>query len=434
MNSMYLIIILGVVLLVFFIIGYYLYQESKFRKMVESTFNQKTDDILMHGNKKIVFEGENRNLTIKFDEEIIKKDKAVEDSVIIEKDIIGSENAPVVDKSFDNSMLSFDQVTTKSEIINESKIKSVHNIFADEVVEEIIPKIEMSIEKTAEEVHIPEDSMEAFFAKFDKIEFQFVSRVHRSLDLVIDVVFEDVLKIKSLCDIAQFTEKSFAFYILDKNNQWSKFESGKKYAINGLKLVVELVDRDGIINQAQILNIYNTLYKFVLDNHGHIRVSNYEHDIENIKNIVNHIEDVELDLSLYLVCKEHLRYRDLAAYLTQHNFILRDGRFACIDANAETVFELSDEHGRAFDVSSDYKLLTITSKMHLQQIPAATIDKIFDFAETFMGTFESRILTTNKLIFGEKEYKALTDYVADYVSDSQKYGIELGGALLRRVC
>lgn len=423
MNSMYLLIILGVVLLVFGIIGYYLYQEAKFRKMVENTFNQKTDDILMHSNKKIVFEGESRSLAVKFDDDIIKKDKVVDEQKI--------------ENTLD--LLSLDEIREPQEDLAISKVEAlapeklaqpgVKNIFEDHIVE---TKTGLN-EEFVEEVFIPEDSMEAFFAKFDKIEFQFANYVNKNLDLVIDVIFEETIKIKSLPDIAQFTEKTFSWYILDKSNLWSKFESGKKYVISGLKLVVELVDRDGIINQAQIANVYNAVYKFVLDNHGHIRMSDYASDIENIRNSVNHIEDIELDLSLYLVLREQIHYRDLITYLQQHHLTLQDGIFVYKGSHGEIMFELSDKNGKAFEANMSYKLFTITSKMHLQRSPLITIDKIFDFAETFNETFESRLLTTNKLVFGEKEYKTLTNYINDYINDSKKYGIELGGDLLKRV-
>lgn len=411
MNPMYLIIVAAVVFLVFCTIGYYLYQEARFRKMVENTFNQKTDDILMHTNKKIVFEGENRNLSIKLDGDIIQKDKPTNTLEIknanfnIKNDIV--ENDTIVELS------NIDVVKIEEP---SAKIQSL------DIFDDVPPVIE----------EIPNDSVEAFFAKQDLVNFAYAKNSHIGLDLVIDIVFEENIKVKNLLDIAQFTQKSYKFYVLDLNGEWHQFETGKKYVISGLKLIVALVDSDGIINQAQISNIYNALHKFVLENEGHIRISDYVSDMEKIKIMVNHIEDVELDLNLYLITKDSLTYQDVSMFFSRNGFIENNGIFS-YKINGIELFTVSDENASPLKVGNTYKLFTITSKLHLQKDQMNAVDAIFDFAEKFMNTFESRILTTNKLIFAEKEYQALIDYVAEYVNSTKKYGIELGGELLQRV-
>ncbi|MFN7093786.1 MAG: hypothetical protein ACK4M7_00335, partial [Burkholderiales bacterium] len=77
--------------------------------------------------------------------------------------------------------------------------------------------------------------------------------------------------------------------------------------------------------------------------------------------------------------------------------------------------------------------LSINASLHLQSEPLTVIDKIFDFAERFMQQFESRLLTANKQIFGQKDYEALNRYVTNYVATAAKNGVVLGGPLLKRL-
>lgn len=423
MNPTYLMIIVTVVFLIFCIIGYYLYQETQFRKMVESTFNQKTDDILMHSNKKIVFEGEDRRLTVKLDGgEIIQRDLAVNVAKTEVKETLVKITPEKINTGF---------IDISEEKSINAKLTSL-SIFDEVTFEEVKePAVEIKSEEKSVE-NIPDDSVEAFFAKLDKIKFPFSDEIHAGLDYVVDIVFEEKIKIKTLLNIAQFTQKNFRFYVLDKNDDWNKFEAGKKYVISSLKLVLELVDRDGIINQAQIANIYNAMYKFAVEKNGHIRVSDYVVDLDRVRSLVGHIEDIELNLNLYLIAKDALSYKEVSTFLNKNGFVEASGIFSFIKDGVE-VFTISDENNQALKLGNEYKLFSISTKLHLQKSPLNVIDTIFDFAEKFMQSFESRILTTNKLIFGEKEYQALIDYITEYMASSQKYGIELGGELLCRV-
>jgi hypothetical protein len=440
MNSLYLILVVAVVFFIFCVIGYYLYQEAKFKKMVESTFNQKTDDILMSSKKKIVFEGENRNLAIKFDDEIIKKDKVSEDVV--------KPFEVNIDLANDN------EIKNNSKVINNIVTAPAHQeidkLFSDEDISKDVNIIEalekkekveqntidinqeLEITNAKESLVIPEDSLEAFFVKFDEIVFPYQNEVSNGIDLIIDIIFEDVNKLRSMIEMSQFTEKKYRFYVLDKTNNWSVYESGKKYVARGIKLVVELVDRDGIMNQAQILNVYNNLHGFAVEKDGHIRVSNYNADIEKIKQDVNQIEYVELDLNLYLVLQNEVSYANLNTFLSKDGFINQNGRFI-YSQNSNEVFMLSDENGNAINVEDQHKLLMLTLRMHLQKDPLKSVDLLMDFAERFMEQFESRLLTTNKLVIGEKEYNALINYISEYVKKTDKYTIELGGDLIKRV-
>ena len=402
MDSLRITVVVAIVVVIFCVIVYYLYQETKFKKMVENSFNQKTDDVLMQGKNNIVFGGESLNRGIQVDDDILQKDKLDIFETRVEVEVLD---------------------TVDPILANEEETK----------LSKRIDKDELDIFVVKEEQVIPADSMEAFFAKFDKIEFPFLNELDDSLDLVIDLVLEENIKIKNLCEISQFTQKKFQFYVLDKNNSWLKFEFGKKYVISGLRLIVELVDRDGIINQAQISNMYDILYRFALEHHGHIRCSDYLSDLEKIKNMVNQIEAIELDLNLYLVTQDDISYFDLAKFLSMNNFVAENGVFR-YKQDGVPLFEISDENSNEFSKDKNYHLFTITSKMHLQKDPLKTTEEILDFMEIFMNNFESRILTANKLVFGDKEYRALIAYVYDYVKKLEKYDIKIGGTLLQRVC
>ena len=61
------------------------------------------------------------------------------------------------------------------------------------------------------------------------------------------------------------------------------------------------------------------------------------------------------------------------------------------------------------------------------------IDKIFDFAENYMQYFESRLLTTNKLVMTEKDFVALEKQVTNYINTCKRQNIQLGSELILRV-
>ena len=60
MNETQIAIIGLVAVIVITIIGYYLYQENKFKKMVEKNFNQSTNDVLEQ-DQGVVFENQATN-------------------------------------------------------------------------------------------------------------------------------------------------------------------------------------------------------------------------------------------------------------------------------------------------------------------------------------------------------------------------------------
>lgn len=387
MNPIQLAIIAVVVILIIGTVGYYWYQEVKFKRMVEHNFNQATNDVITDENTAVIMDGVNyADLQHQQAKPILVKDKHPLDS----------REAQPVDKLFAES--------------------------AD--TQAVIDPISDSL--------IPEDSAEAFFVKIDRLAFPFLHQVNSELDFIIDIVFEEPVKLKVLPEITQFTHKPFIFYVLGRDNQWQVFEKGSKYNAQALKLVVELIDKEGIISQAQIANIYNELYKFVLQNHAHIRQSNYEASISQIQHQIKHLANIELNLNLYLVTRDKLSYTELNKSLEQTGLRENKGKFEFIN-NDQLIYTIANESGNALDHGGQYNLLSINANLHLQSEPLTVVDKIFDFAERFMQQFESRLLTANKQIFGQKDYEALNRYVTNYVATAAKNGVVLGGPLLKRL-
>ncbi|MFN7094379.1 MAG: hypothetical protein ACK4M7_03350, partial [Burkholderiales bacterium] len=303
MNPIQLAIIAVVVILIIGTVGYYWYQEVKFKRMVENNFNQATNDVITDENTAVIMDGVNyADLQHQQAKPILVKDKHSLDS----------REAQPVDKLFAET--------------------------AD--TQAVIDPISDSL--------IPEDSAEAFFVKIDRLAFPFLHQVNSELDFIIDIVFEEPVKLKVLPEITQFTHKPFIFYILGRDNQWQVFEKGSKYNAQALKLVVELIDKEGIISQAQIANIYNELYKFVLQNHAHIRQSNYEATISQIQHQIKHLANIELNLNLYLVTRDKLSYTELNKSLEQTGLRENKGKFEFIN-NDQLIYTIANESGSALD-------------------------------------------------------------------------------------
>ena len=362
MNSIQMAIIVFIVLIILFTLGYYWYDDARFKKRVENNFNQSTKDALIDEPKRAtVFDSVDPNQEDRF--QILQKDIANKD------------------------------------------------IFADAV---------------------PDDSVEAFFVKLDQVTFPFTEGVSERFDLVIDIVFEEPKKLKILPEIGQFTHKYFVFYVLSKNNLWEVCEKGKKYQALALKLVVQLVDGEGVISQAQIHNIYNELRTFVINNHAHIRCSEYEIAVKHIQEQMKLLNNVELILDLYLLTLDKLDFATISKFLKANDFIEDNGIFHYM-MNNNLLFTIADEAHNPLKNSDEYNTLSIVAKLHLNSDPLFVVDKIFDLGEKFMETFESRILTSNKQVITQKEYTQLYNYVKNYTDSMHKKNIELGGTLMTRL-
>ncbi|MCC2644920.1 MAG: hypothetical protein K0R94_698, partial [Burkholderiales bacterium] len=264
MDTIQLLIIATVVALILLTIGYYLYQEAKFKKMVENNFNQATDDIIIEDNKSFTLDG-------------IDTNKQSISNAILQKDMVIPDGEPYNDPLFDM------QKVDKKEFTGNVKRDNEASLFATDTPPAA------KIPEYKEVIH-PEHSVEAFFANIHKIDFPFAKAINPDLDFIVDIGFEEITKIRVLPEISQFTNKAFAFYILDKNNLWSSFNRGEKYVARALKLVVPLVDYEGLTSQVQLSNIYNELHKFVMQNNAHIAKSNYEEAIAKIGYQIKHLE------------------------------------------------------------------------------------------------------------------------------------------------
>lgn len=390
MNPIQIAIIAFVVIVILLTLGYYWYDDAKFKKKVEDNFNQATKDVLTDNNKATIFDSIDSN--------------ASNIPPIMQKDVAPKRSASV-DPILDGAAPELD--------------------ILEEVVLAPIPA-------PAPVIEVPEDSLEAFFVKLDKIDFNYANEVKDEYDLVVDIVFEEPKKLKILPEVTQFTHKSFEFYILEKDNVWQIYEKGKKYYAKAIKLVVQLVDKDGIISQAQIENIYNELYKFVINNDAHIRCSDYETAIRQIQEQIKLLGNIELVLELYLLTKERLSYAALGKFLNNNGFVDNQGVYDYVENN-QSVFSISSENQAPLQLNGEYTTFAIVAKLHLHEKPLLVLDQIFDIGEKFMGEFESRILTTNKQVIGQREYDQLYTYVKNYADSAQKKQVRLGGVLIRRL-
>jgi hypothetical protein len=375
MNPIQIAIITFVVIVILLTLGYYWYDDARFKKKVENNFNQATKDILTDDNKAMILNG-------------VDSQRVQEHRQFMPKDVV--EGTP----------------TTTDPLMGN------HDIYQTD--------------------DVPEDSVEAFFVRLDKIDFIYSGQLNKNLDLIVDIVFEENKKLKILPEIAQFTHKHFVFYLLDKDNQWQVFEKGKKYVAKAIKLVVQIVDKEGVISQAQIANIYQELHKFVLNNDAHIRCSDYEDSITKIQEQIKHIHNIELVLELYLLIRNKQPYNLLAEFFTAHGLVATDGLFSLVENN-QILFTIGNESQNVLDTNGEFSTLSIVAQLHLHEKPLHIVDKIFDLCEHFMTKFESRILTSNKQVVGQREYDQLYAFVKNYIDSADKKHIQLGGDLIKRI-
>ncbi len=378
MNPIQIAIIAFVVIVILFTLGYYWYDDARFKKRVEDNFNHANKDILIDENKVTVLDGIDSNFKqIDASKEFMPKD------------------------------------------IFDSQITKLDPLMDDPIIHDIVEEV-------------PEDSVEAFFMKFDSIAFAYADCVNKKLDLVVDIVFEETRKLKVLPEIGQFTHKHFVFYVLDKDNQWQVFEKGNKYYAKALKLVVQIVDKDGIISQAQISNIYQELHKFVLNNDAHIRCCDYERIINDIQEQIKGLNNIELVLELYLLTKTKEHYSILSEFFISNGLQANSGLFSLVEDN-QVLFTIGNESQNSLDKDGEFSILSIVIPLHLHQKPLYVADKVFDLCERFMAKFESRILTSNKQVLAQREYDQLLTFIKNYVDSAKKKQVELGGDLIRRL-
>lgn len=397
MNPVQLGIIVVIGLVIIALVSYFWYQEVKFKKLVERNFNQKTEDAI------------NSEQTLILDGTDINKDSTKKN--VLAKDIFTHhEGDSSIAKLFD------EHVINKATNVEKAITTIDKPIIEEQIVEE----------------SFPEDSVEAIFANIKKIPFPFSDKVDFSLDYIINIVFEDSVKIKVLPDVASLTQKQFRIYVLDSNNNWSSYEKGNKLLVKAFKVVIHLVDKNGMMNQAQISNVYNELFKFAMQHKGFIEQSNFEKSIISIREQLKYLSEIELDLELYLILKIPADYNNLARFFMSNHFTEIGGQFNYIQ-DGVTQFIISDEHNNGLHKGNKYSLLRIVSNLHFVPDPIQVVESILDVSEKFVQEFEARLLTTNKQLFNEREYNALNRHINNYVNNAKKYGVNLGGELIRRL-
>lgn len=377
MNEVQIGIIAVVAVVVITIIVYYIYQENKFKKLIENNFNQATTDVI-NQDQGLVFEA--------MDESKLNPLSASQKDIHITQ----------IETKLQQKEINFDPLLN------------------DEELSEVKPKVN------------------TFFAAYDNLAFPWSEKISPELDHVIDITFEKAVKIKILPDINSILQKNSQYFILDKSGHWSLYQRGQKYAASGVKLIINLVDNDGVLSPLQLENLYNELAKFALHHEGHIRQSDSELNIRKIQQQLKGLQQAELELGLYIINKDPLDYRHLAKYFESNGFSNKNGVFEFRD-DSGVAFSVCDENSKPFNELSNYRTFAINSSLHNQANPQTAIDKIFNFAEHYMQYFESRLLTTNKLIMTEKEYQALEKQVNNYVASCKRQGVELGSALIKRV-
>ena len=377
MNQVQVGIIAVVAVVVIAIIIYYIYQENKFKKMIERNFNQSTGDAL-NQDQGLVFESSEKELKNSF--ETSQKD------------------------------IHFDVPTPK---LQQKEINFDPLLDAEPLIEDK-----------------PSDNQ--YIIAYEQINCPFSTKINPDLDHVIDIVFEKATKVKVLPEINQFVQKTSQFIILEKSGNWSSYQRGQKYAAMGIKLVISLVDNDGVLNSLQLENLYNELSKFALHHEAHIRQSDSELKIRKIQQQLKSLQQVELNLELFIINREPHDYRHLAKYFASVGLVEQNGIFESRDEQG-VAFYIADEQGKALNDFGNYTIISINSALHNQVSPAQVLDKIFAFFEDYVKYFESRLLTTNKILMSEKEFYTLEKQVINYVTTCKRQGIELGSPLIHRV-
>ena len=372
MNSVQLAIVVVILLLIVVLVGYYFYQENKFRKLVENNFNQAIDDVI-NDSKSLVIDG-----------------------------------------------------------VNTSKNNTPTQIHAkDTYIQPVDAEINFDLDINNDKLDIPADSAEAFFIDLDNAEINYP--LDLELDAAFDIAFEDITKLKTLPEINHLNQKECRFYIFDKDNCWVSYQKNQKYAARGIRLIVPLIDKDGITSQAQLSNIYNELHNYVLKQAAHLRASDYARSLIVLQGQMKYLDTVPLELNLYLILKEKIHYSQLYKFFSSEGLHEQNGTLVYPNGDQFPIYNLYDENGDPFVRNNEYNILSVKSRLHLQNDPWNSVEAIFDCSEKFMQYFEARLLTTNKQIFGESDYDKLQRHITNYVATAKRNNIDLGGGLLQRL-
>jgi hypothetical protein len=422
MNPIQIAVIIFIIIAILFTLIYYWYDDIRFKKKVESNFNKSVGDTLFTTKKIAVFDGVDSN------------DNQDNQDSILQKDIVTTHITDSADPLFNDTtqQLEYNHTTrSTNDLFQNHDIAQLDN-YKETQDSELVTANNMFMEPQHTEIDVPADSTEAFFVQLQKTPFQFSDLVNTNFDLVIDIVFEEPKKLKIFPEITQFTHKLFTAYVLTKNNEWQIFEKGQKYSATALKLVIQLIDYDGLISETQIDNIYNELHLFVIKNDAHIKCSDYKTSILNIQNKLKLYHNSINNLEMYIALHDKLNYNKLKNSLIDYGLVFQEGVFNYIE-HGKVLFSVFSHDKQNFAINSEYNLLLIVAKLHLYHDPLHIFNKIFDIFEQFTLKFDSRILKNDKTVITEGEYTQLYNSINNYVIQSKSKAIDLGGVLMHRI-
>lgn len=278
---------------------------------------------------------------------------------------------------------------------------------------------------------VEEEQLKKHFANYDSVLFQFDSKINKTCQHIIDITFLNTAKIKMFPELSQFTGKAIQYFILEKG-VWHVYDKSRKHNADGVKIVVDLVDSEGVIYPLQLSNIYGELAKFANYHKGFVREEDSGSKISYIQEQIKHISSAQLELELFMVNKVDIPFSVLASFLTEKGFVENDYSFQYI-IDDKVAFYLLDESGAQFNPSSEYRLFSVNAKLHHTKNPKLVVDRIFDFAEDYMQNFEARLLTSNKIVMSDKDYNTLERQIRNYVSSCERLKIELASDVIMKL-
>lgn len=371
MNQVQISIIALVVAIIIAIVAYHFYQENKFKRQINQGFNGRVEDALEQQSS-IVVENDAHELNAPFQKDIFP-DLHLQDAE------------------------SKDSLTDLSD----------------------------SNSNQAEFIHYNQDD----FAVLDNALFDFKIGDYTH---VIDIAFTKSIKLRMLPDMAQFCTKGCYIYILEKD-LWSSFEKGKKYLADGIRVVINLVDEHGITSELQVTNAYNELEKFVVKYNAKFRQTLTSDLIASLQKSFKKYKQAALDLELFIVNHDYLPFDKLKQLLIKQGLIEQQGIFYKT-IEGTILFYITDENGKPFQSNHSYRLLALNSKLHNFVDPMVAIDALFDLAEEYQNVIESRLLTSNKIIMKEHDYKSLIRQIELHFSALKRNEVEAGSELVRIIC
>ena len=408
MNNFNLLAIFLVFIIFTIILIYYIYEDLKFKKKLKSNFNLFTTDILINNERITVLDADND-----------KNDH----KLIMQKDIVNKNN------DSDQKLFLFDNKDHKyvNENINEYDLFSINKPLQKS--QSFLDTEELKETHIVQE--IPIGSMEEFFLELDKIPFPFDEKINNKLDFVIDIIFENVHKLKFLPQINQFIIAPFECYVLNKNSIWIPY-SGKKYEVKALKLIISLVDCHGPMNTNKINLIYNELHQYVVKNNAHLRLSEYNDNLISINKKYNSIKNIDFLFQIYIKVSNPIIGLKLHKYLIENKFTENNGKYDYIHNNVN-LFTISAENHNPINKKDELYIILISSKFHLVNNVLYAFDQIIDFSEEFMRNFNAHLYTINKKLINQEEFDILNNQVEEYNDKLNAINIKSETELINRI-